>query len=118
MFGWRRIVGWPCAWLLGPCPVRGAWGPARAALATANSATSKWVSTAAATPIARPPTPVFGAFDPASVNRIKLDEYPVIPTISATARAIYQAGLARGHQARVFSKLGDCMTENPFFLVT
>jgi hypothetical protein len=42
----------------------------------------------------------------------------VVPVISATARAIYQAGLARGNNPRVFSKLGDCMTENPFFLVT
>src|SRR5205085_2008209 len=95
-----RIVGWSCAWLLGACLVLGACGPAPAATATATNAS---VPTAAATPIAHPPTPVFGAFDPVGVNRIKLDDYPVIPTISATARAIYQAGLARGNRARAFS---------------
>jgi len=61
---------------------------------------------------------VFGAFDPAGVSALKLADYPVVPAISANARAIYQAGLARGNRPQVFSKLGDCMTENPFFLVT
>jgi GDSL-like Lipase/Acylhydrolase family len=112
----RRIVGGPAALLLGVCLLLGACGPAPAA--TAIRATGTPVPTAAATVVARPPTPVFGAFDPASVSSLKLDDYPVIPTISANAHTIYQAGLARGNQARVFSKLGDCMTENPFFLVT
>jgi hypothetical protein len=67
---------------------------------------------------ALPATPVFGAFDPARVTSLSLADYPVVPTISATARAIYAAGLARGSNPRVFSKLGDCMTENPYFLVT
>jgi hypothetical protein len=61
---------------------------------------------------------VFGVFDPASVNHLKIDDYPVIPAVSANARAIYAAGQAQGNNPRVFSKLGDCMTENPYFLVT
>ena len=104
--------------MVGACLVLGACGPA----ATANPPTTTPVPTAAPTAtvaaLARPATPVFGAFDPSSVSNIKLDDFPVVPTISATARAIYQAGLARGNNPRVFSKLGDCMTENPFFLVT
>ncbi len=109
----RRTVGLCFVLLVGASLVLGACGPA-----PANGPTPAPVSTAATTPIARPPTPVFGAFDPASVSQIKLDDYPIIPAISATARAIYQAGQARGNNPRVFSKLGDCMTENPFFLVT
>ena len=66
----------------------------------------------------RPAPPVFGAFDPASVSDIVLAGYPVIPEIDAAARAIYRAGLARGNNPHVFSKLGDCMTENAYFLVT
>lgn len=31
-------------------------------------------------------------------------------------RTLYQVGLAKGNDPRVFSKLGDCMTENEFFL--
>ena len=66
--------------------------------------------------IQRPAPPVLGEFDPASVSGIKLSDYPVVPEITPAARTIYQAGLARGNNPRVFSKLGDCMTETPYFL--
>jgi hypothetical protein len=59
---------------------------------------------------------VLGGFDPATVADINLDDYPVIPEIGERARVIYQAGIAAGNHPRVFSKLGDCMTENPNFL--
>jgi len=74
--------------------------------------------TAEAVVLIRPAPPVLGAFDPATVAAIRLDDYPIIPVISATAHAIYAAGLAAGNNPSVFSKLGDCMTENPHFLVT
>ena len=78
--------------------------------------------TAAPTPapptIVSPALPALDSFDSASVAEIDLAAYPVIPEISANARAIYQSGLARGNRPDVFSKLGDCMTENPYFLVT
>lgn len=64
----------------------------------------------------RPAPPVLGQFDPASIADIRLDDYPIIPEVNPALRAIYQAGLAQGHNPRVFSKLGDCMTENEFFL--
>lgn len=73
-------------------------------------------SPAAAPSAQRPAPPVFGQFDPASVADIHLDDYPVVPEVSPAMRALYQAGLARGNNPRVFSKLGDCMTENPNFL--
>ena len=112
----RRLLALCVAPLLGAILVLGACSPAPAATATVSSPSKTPVPEAS--PVARPPTPVFGAFNPATVSNLKIDDYPVIPTISATARAIYQAGLARGNNPRVFSKLGDCMTENPFFLVT
>jgi hypothetical protein len=68
--------------------------------------------------VVSPALPAPDAFDPASVAGIDLAAYPVIPKISENARAIYQGGLARGNNPAVFSKLGDCMTENPYFLVT
>jgi hypothetical protein len=74
--------------------------------------------TAALPTIVSPAPPALESFDPASVAAIDLAAYPVIPEISANARAIYESGLARGNRADVFSKLGDCMTENPHFLVT
>lgn len=68
--------------------------------------------------IVSPPLPALDAFDPASVAGIDLADYPIIPEISANAQAIYAAGLARGNRPGVFSKLGDCMTENPYFMIT
>jgi len=65
----------------------------------------------------RPVPPVFGEFDPATVNEINLADFPVLPVISPTVRVIYQAGLARGHNPHVFAKLGDSMTDNLHFLV-
>lgn len=68
-----------------------------------------------ATP-ARPAPPVLGSFDSGSVANINLDDYPIIPTIGPAAIAVYKAGIAEGNNPHVFSKLGDCMTENPYFL--
>ena len=42
---------------------------------------------------------------------------PIVPTVSDTARAIYQRGLAMGNNPQVFSKVGDCQTSTDFFLV-
>jgi hypothetical protein len=41
---------------------------------------------------------------------------PVLPTVSARAREIYQRGLELGNNPRAFSKVGDCMSVPPFFL--
>jgi hypothetical protein len=42
--------------------------------------------------------------------------WPVIPTVSARARAIYSAGLAKGNDPRSFSTIGDCQSEPNVFL--
>ena len=43
-------------------------------------------------------------------------DWPVIPTLSANAKALYQAGLAAGNNPHAFSKIGDCQNINSFFL--
>lgn len=43
---------------------------------------------------------------------------PVDLTISARAREIYQTGLKLGNNAKAFSKVGDCMSTSPFFMVS
>ena len=111
-----RVVGSISSMLVAAGLLLGACNSAPAT-ASPTSAPSP-VPGVTAAPSNRPPTPVFGAFNPSSVSSLRLDDYPVIPVISPAARAYYQAGLARGNNPRVFSKLGDCMTENPFFLVT
>jgi hypothetical protein len=86
----------------------------------AQAGTSTFTSAptlAAADPsAARPAPPALGQFDPATVTDINLGDYPVIPEVRPALRAVYQAGLARGNNPHVFSKLGDCNTENPNFL--
>lgn len=37
-------------------------------------------------------------------------EWPIIPTVSAHAVELYQAGLARGNNPKAFSKIGDCQS--------
>jgi hypothetical protein len=75
------------------------------------------VPLASPTPAPRPTLSKLGSFDPASVQNIRLEDYAVVPeNISPEMRAVYQAGLAQGLRPNVFSKLGDCMTENEFFL--
>lgn len=43
-------------------------------------------------------------------------DWPVIPTLSARARALYQAGLALGNNPKAFSKIGDCQNIPSHFL--
>jgi hypothetical protein len=67
-----------------------------------------------------PDPPVFGRFDPATVAEINPDALPILPEITPamaeSLRAVYRAGQARGNQPRALAKLGDCMTDNPYFL--
>jgi hypothetical protein len=41
---------------------------------------------------------------------------PVIPSVSQTARAIYQRGLEKGNDPHAFSKIGDCQSITTYFL--
>lgn len=63
------------------------------------------------TAAAKPATPATAAPAP-----ISLDDMPILPNISPKMVALYKAGLAQGNNPRVFTKLGDCMTDNPDFL--
>jgi hypothetical protein len=64
----------------------------------------------------RPALPELGKFNASSVSDIKLDTVPITPTVNSAMREVYQAGLKSGNNPHVFAKLGDCMTENPWFL--
>ncbi len=64
----------------------------------------------------RPALPRPDQFDPATVSGIRLEDVPVVPQVNPLMRDVYQAGLKRGNNPHVFAKLGDCMTENPYFL--
>ncbi len=58
---------------------------------------------------------------PTNTPDLRLDpedwqNWPVIPTVSASARAIYEEGLAKGNDPDRFSKVGDCQNITTFFL--
>jgi hypothetical protein len=42
--------------------------------------------------------------------------WPIVPTVSAKAKAIYEAGLAAGNVPDRFSKVGDCQNITTYFL--
>jgi hypothetical protein len=68
----------------------------------------------------RPPLPKPGSFDPVSVASIDVMAPPIQPEFNAAVRAnireVYARGAHTGARAAVFSKLGDCMTDNMHFL--
>ena len=83
--------------------------PSRAA-PTAAALTATSPATSASTPS---PVPTATAL-PADF----WESLPVVPgQISETVRAIYQRGLAMGNNPRVFSRIGDCASAAPDFLV-
>jgi hypothetical protein len=85
-------------------------------LASANFA-SPVVTSPAPTPAPGqttiPPTagpPPAGVYQPVGL--------PVVPTVSQTARDIYQRGLQLGNNPNAFSKVGDCQSVTPYFLAS
>lgn len=63
------------------------------------------------------PRPQEGQYDPAMLADIDLSALPILPEWTATAQAVYSAGLAEGNVPNRFSKVGDCMTASASFLV-
>jgi len=61
--------------------------------------------------------PTLGDFEEASVSDIVLEDYPTLPELTETARAIFANGQANGRNPHMFSKIGDCMTAADYFLV-
>jgi hypothetical protein len=62
------------------------------------------------------PEPKLGQFDRAAVAAVDLKSYPILPKIPGHVLDVYQEGLRRGNNPRVFSKVGDCMTATPDFM--
>ncbi len=63
------------------------------------------------------PEPKAGKLNQTALSQIDLKTYPLVPDIPDQIVAIYQEGLRRGNNPRVFSKVGDCMTATDDFLV-
>ena len=79
--------------------------------AATERATATVTSTAASTRLAaRTPTQT------ATPGPQDWQKLPVVPTISARGRAIYQHGLDLGNNPQAFSKVGDCESQAVWFL--
>ncbi|MDW8298158.1 MAG: SGNH/GDSL hydrolase family protein [Anaerolineae bacterium] len=66
------------------------------------------------------PEPTEAPVDEAALAQIDLRALPILPDFSANAdflRSIYAEGKRRALNANAFSKVGDCMTASPNFLV-
>jgi hypothetical protein len=61
--------------------------------------------------------PEFGDFDPATIEDVNLDDYPVLPTMTDHARLIFERGQEAGRNPAMFSKVGDSMTYSNSFLM-
>ena len=53
---------------------------------------------------------------PTVLSPIDWMNLPVIPTVSQTARSIYQHGIDMGNDPHAFSKIGDCQSISTYFL--
>ena len=66
------------------------------------------------------PEPTEGLVDEAALASIDLRALPILPDFSANAeylRSIYAEGKRRALNSSAFSKVGDCMTASPNFLI-
>lgn len=68
-------------------------------------------------PPPRTPNPSPAPYDLSRLSEINISEIPVLPSLTREMRSLYADGLKAGNNPRVFSKLGDCMTDNAEFLV-
>ncbi len=84
-----------------------------------------WLSSTTVAVIAQEdPTPTLMPVPDPSTTALNLDglaaidlaAYPPVPEISPRAQQIYLDGLAQGSNPHAFIKVGDCMTDNPYFL--
>lgn len=84
-----------------------------------------WLSSTTVAVIAQgDPTPTLMAVPDPSTSVLNLDTlsaidlaaYLPVPEISLRAQQIYLDGLAQGSNPHAFIKVGDCMTDNPYFL--
>ncbi|MBN1679302.1 MAG: SGNH/GDSL hydrolase family protein [Anaerolineae bacterium] len=89
-----------------------------AALSLAVSAGSGALAAGDPTPTPLPLTdPVLGEFDPASIADINLADYLVVPAINERHTQVFLDGVALGNNPLSFVKVGDCMTDDPHFLI-
>lgn len=71
------------------------------------------------TPAANTPVAPTATTTPAPLPTLGPDEWknlPAIPTLSAKALAVFEAGQAKGNDPHVFSKVGDCEASAVWFL--
>lgn len=93
--------------------------PTAESTAAAPSPTRGLTTPAAADATAVPTAPVAAeeVLQPTPADPANWREFPVIPSISDTARSIYQQGQVLGRNPHAFSKIGDCQCSTDLFFV-
>ncbi len=80
------------------------------------SATPAPSLTPSVTPTVTPTVPTGTPTPDTRLNPQRWDQWPVIPTVSGVAKAIYQRGLELGNDPHGYSTIGDCQSEPDVFL--
>jgi len=57
-----------------------------------------------------------GGYDPARIEGINLQDYPVVAQSTGRARNIYLVGRSLGNNPHAMAKVGDCSSEHWYFL--
>jgi len=91
-------------------PITGTGAPAVSATLAPPSATA--TPAPSDTPAGPPPT----ATPDTRPDPARWQQWPVIPTVSAAAKAIFQRGAQQGLDPHVYSTVGDCQSEPDVFL--
>jgi hypothetical protein len=96
---------------------------------TTDSSTQNLTATVISTPdnIISPSPTVWSSINPVQTMIVPVKKptplspdawmsLPIIPTVSETARMVYQHGLEMGNDPHAFSKIGDCQSISTYFL--
>ncbi|MEP7287954.1 MAG: SGNH/GDSL hydrolase family protein [Chloroflexota bacterium] len=87
------------------------------ATATPNATPAADCDPAKGTCVFKPlPEPKPASYNQTAITKIDLEKYPLVPEITEHVKQIYQEGLKKGNNIRIFSKIGDCMTATDDFM--
>jgi hypothetical protein len=121
----RTLTGLACVISLAACaapaaqPTAAVEPPTAAPTSLPATATPEPTVTAQPSATLQPTAAPTAELSPTPDERLKPRDWAawaVIPTVSATAREIYERGIANGNDAHVFSVVGDCQSEPNVFL--
>ncbi|HSB89158.1 MAG TPA: SGNH/GDSL hydrolase family protein [Anaerolineales bacterium] len=115
----QRLIGWGLGLTLTlvACQATSSSAPASPSAGTSTPAvTEVAAATAAATAATRSTSAATERSEDSTQPPASWQDWPILPTVSEAARAVYQRGLQLGNDSAAFSKVGDCGSSPSWFL--